>query len=85
MPIQKKRNVGPVVVPAQNLQPVLTVEPLLLDISAAARMLSSTIWTVRNLLWSKKIPFIKIGRRFLIDPADLRDFIARQKSDQIAA
>jgi helix-turn-helix protein len=60
-------------------------EPLLLDIKATARALSSTPWTVRNLLWAKKIPFIKIGRRFLIDPADLRLFIDRQKSDQIAA
>jgi len=60
-------------------------EPLLLDIKGAARVLSSTTWTVRNLLWAKKIPFIKIGRRFLIDPADLRAFIARQKSDQMAA
>jgi len=60
-------------------------EPLLLDIKGAARMLSSTPWTVRNLLWAKKIPFIKIGRRFLVDPVDLRSFIARQKSDQIAA
>jgi len=70
--------------------PILSIdsampEPLLLDIKAAARALSSTPWTVRNLLWAKKIPFIKIGRRFLIDPADLRLFIARQKSVQIAA
>jgi len=60
-------------------------ELLLLDIKATARALSSTPWTVRNLLWAKKIPFIKIGRRFLIDPSDLRGFIARQKSSQIAA
>jgi len=60
-------------------------EPLLLDIKGAAHMLSSTPWTIRNLLWAKKIPFIKIGRRFLIDPSDLRGFIARQKSSQIAA
>jgi excisionase family DNA binding protein len=48
-------------------------------------MLSSTPWTIRNLLWAKKIPFVKIGRRFLIDPSDLRVFIASQKSSQIAA
>ncbi len=60
-------------------------EPLLLDIKGAARMLSSTTWTVRNLLWAKKIPFVKIGRRFLIDPADIRAFIAREKAEQMAA
>jgi excisionase family DNA binding protein len=48
-------------------------------------MLSSTTWTVRNLLWAKKIPFVKIGRRFLIDPADIRAFIAREKAEQMAA
>jgi excisionase family DNA binding protein len=71
----------PTIVPIDAVAP----EPLLLDIKAAARVLSSTTWTVRNLLWAKKIPFIKIGRRFLIDPVDLRAFIARQKSTQIAA
>jgi excisionase family DNA binding protein len=61
------------------------VEPILVDIKGAARMLSSTTWTVRNLLWAKKIPFVKIGRRFLIDPADIRAFIAREKAAQMAA
>ena len=55
-------------------------EPLLLDIPAAARALSTTVWCVRDLLWSKKIPHIKLGRKFLIDPADLRAFVARLKA-----
>ena len=49
--------------------------PLLVDINGAAKLLSSTPWTVRGLLWGRKIPFIKIGKRFLIDPADLRNFL----------
>jgi len=61
------------------------VEPILVDIKGAAHLLSSTAWTVRNLLWTKKIPFVKIGRRFLIDPADIRAFIAREKAEQMAA
>jgi excisionase family DNA binding protein len=64
-------------VPAQT--PVTPPEPLLLDLPAAARALSSTVWTVRGLLWRSEIPHIKVGRRFLIDPADLRAFIARRK------
>jgi excisionase family DNA binding protein len=55
-------------------------ERLLLDILGAARALSTTVWTVRSLLWDGKIPFVKIGRRFLVDPADLRAYIAREKS-----
>jgi excisionase family DNA binding protein len=59
--------------------PAVNSEPLLLDIHGAARALSATPWAVRSLLWDGKIPFVKIGRRFLVDPADLRAYIAREK------
>lgn len=68
-----KRSVVPTVVPSAF------PEPYLLSIPAAARALSCTVWAVRELLWSKQIPYIKIGRRYLIDPADLKAFIDRQK------
>ena len=42
-------------------------------------MLSCSVWVVRSLLWSKEIPHIRIGKKFLIDPADLRAYIQRQK------
>lgn len=58
---------------------VIPSEPLLLDIPGVARALSATPWAVRSLLWDGKIPYIKIGRKHLIDPADLRAFIAREK------
>ena len=58
---------------------VISSEPLLLDIHGAARALSATPWAVRSLLWDNKIPFVKIGRKHLIDPADLRAYIAREK------
>jgi hypothetical protein len=54
-------------------------EPLLVTIPASAQMMGTTIWAMRELLWSKKIPHIKIGKRFLINPADLRAFVASQK------
>ena len=31
---------------------------------------------MRSLLWDGKIPFVKIGRRFLVRPSDLQDYIA---------
>jgi excisionase family DNA binding protein len=91
MPIQRKR-IAPVV-QTPNSQPEpgpdFRIEPgpvpLLVDINGAAKLLSSTPWTVRGLLWARKIPFIKIGKRFLIDPADLGNFIAREKEGQRAA
>jgi len=53
-------------------------EPLLLDIPGAARALSTTVWQIRELPWSKKIPFIKLGRKFLMRPEDLRAFVSRR-------
>jgi len=59
---------------------VSEISPLLLDIKGAAHALSTTTWAVRSLLWEGKIPYIKIGRKFLIDPADLRAFISLEKA-----
>jgi len=56
------------------LPPALPIEPFLVDIRGAARVLSSSVWAVRGLLWSKEIPHIKIGRKFLIDPTDKARF-----------
>ncbi len=62
-----------------SVVPAVSPEPFLLDIHGAARALSTTPWAVRSLLWDKQIPFIKIGRKHLIDPTDLRKFIERSK------
>jgi hypothetical protein len=56
-----------------------TPEPILLDIQGAARALSSSTWSVRALIWDRKITHIKIGKKFLIDPVDLRAFVQREK------
>lgn len=58
--------------------PSVVVPTLLLDVHGAARALSTTPWAVRSLLWDKKIPFIKIGRKFLVRPADLAAYIESQ-------
>ncbi len=63
-----------------ELTPLQPEPPLLVDIKGAARLLSSTVWSVRELLWAKQIPHVRIGRRHLIDPADLRAFVERQKN-----
>jgi hypothetical protein len=75
----KKKSTSVRIVSDPCLQSGSSPTPLLLDIPSAAIALSSTIWSVRSLLWAKKIPHIKIGRKFLIDPADLREFIQRLK------
>jgi excisionase family DNA binding protein len=73
-----RKSVNPV--PEQTPATTAPSSPqLLLDIRATARALSSSVWAIRALLWNNEIPHIKIGRKFLIDPADLRAFIQRKK------
>jgi excisionase family DNA binding protein len=52
------------------------VPRLLLSIPEAAKALGCSVWAVRSLIWDQKLPFLKIGKRFLIDIADIRVFIA---------
>lgn len=56
------------------------VQSILVDLPTAALMLGSTVWSVRELLWSKKIPHVKIGRRFLVTPSDLEAYVQRLKA-----
>jgi excisionase family DNA binding protein len=65
--------------PTISVAPAVNPEPLLLDVRGAARVLSTTVWAIRSLLWNGEVPFVKIGRKHLIDPADLRKFIERSK------
>jgi excisionase family DNA binding protein len=51
----------------------------LLSIPQTAKYLGTTVWCVRSLIWEKKIPFLHLGHRHLIDPNDLEKFIARAK------
>ena len=53
--------------------------PLLVDIKGAAHLLSVGPWAIRELLWGRKLKFIRIGKKFLIDPQDIRTFITENK------
>ncbi|MBI3671010.1 MAG: helix-turn-helix domain-containing protein [Acidobacteria bacterium] len=52
-----------------------TPEPRLLNIKAAALYLSCTVWALRQLVWAKDLPHVRIGRRLLFDRADLDKFV----------
>jgi excisionase family DNA binding protein len=58
-----------------------SVTPRLFTIKQAAQYLSCAVWQVRTLLWSKEIPHIKLGKKFLIDRDDLDSFIDRRLRD----
>jgi excisionase family DNA binding protein len=60
--------------------PIPEVKPILVNLPTAARMLGTTVWAVREILWAKKIPHVKIGRRFLVSPADLEGYVVQLKA-----
>lgn len=56
-----------------------SLKPRLIGISAAASYIGATEWFVRSLIWDRKVPFCRLGKRLLVDPADLDSFITTQK------
>jgi len=54
--------------------------PRLLTLKAAAAYLSCSLWAIRSLVWDKSIPAIRVGRRVVIDRADLDAFIEARKA-----
>jgi hypothetical protein len=62
---------------SNEVKPSLT--PRLLTIPQAAHYLSSTVWAIRQLQWSRTVPFIRLGARILFDVNDLNNFIEAQK------
>jgi hypothetical protein len=68
------------IIPIQtNSLSVSPTEPLLIDLVAAGRMISSPVSTIRRLIRQQHLKPILLGKKFLIDPADLRALIARSK------
>jgi excisionase family DNA binding protein len=54
-------------------------EPRLLSQQEAARYLGISYWTVRDLVFRREIPIVKIGRRVLVDRLDLDAYLDRSK------
>ncbi len=53
--------------------------PRLLTVVAAAAYLSTNVKQVRRLIWGRSVPFIKLGKRHLIDWKDLDAWVERTK------
>lgn len=70
MPVRRKKlSKTPVPIPPQSEQ------PRLLRVPQAAAYLGVKVWSMRRLLRQKKIRFLAIGNRHLIDRGDLDRFI----------
>jgi len=70
--LKRKSSVRSSTVPQET---PLAVQPLLVDIRSAARLLGTTIWCVRTLCWEKKLPHTTLGHRILFRPSDLEAFV----------
>jgi excisionase family DNA binding protein len=52
----------------------------LLSVKEAGTVLGLGQWRVRTLVWRMEIPFVRIGRRIMIDIKDLENFIQANKT-----
>ena len=52
----------------------------LYTIKEAAEYLGRSTWSMRELVWAGKIPFVKDGRKFYFDIKDLDDYIEKNKT-----
>jgi excisionase family DNA binding protein len=55
------------------------VEPRLYDLDAAAEYLCTTVWFLRQQIWNRRIPFLKLGKKYVFDKTDLDVFVDGQK------
>ena len=61
------------------MEPLRASEPRLLSQQDAACYLGISYWTVRDLVFRRELPFVKIGRRILVDRLDLEAYLDRSK------
>jgi excisionase family DNA binding protein len=61
------------------MTPPSSIEPRLLSQQEAAGYLGISYWTLRDLVFRRELPFVKIGRRILVDRQDLDAYLDRSK------
>ena len=64
----------------QSTQSRTVPEPVCVTIPEAARLLSCTVRAVRELLWARKIPYLRVGKRFVIPVEEIRAYVRRVAS-----
>lgn len=50
-------------------------QPRLLTVKTAAQYLSTSVWGIREMVYSKAIPHIRLGKKILIDRKDLDAYV----------
>jgi excisionase family DNA binding protein len=52
----------------------------LYSIKEASVYLGRSVWAVREMLWAGKLPFIRDGKRILLDVRDIDEWIDKNKT-----
>lgn len=52
----------------------------LYSIKEASFYLGRSVWAVREMLWAGKMPYVKDGRRILLDINDMESWIDKNKT-----
>lgn len=72
MPIQKRFK--------KPIAPFMAISgPRLLSVKDAATYLGAHLWAIRQLVRNRELPYVQIGRKYLIDRMDLDRFVERNK------
>lgn len=88
LPKKRDANVQGVPVSKEKIKecsPAPTLVPRLLRIAEAAHYIGGTVWAVRQLIWNKQIPYVRVGKRIVVDRGDLDKWIDRQRAQSGAA
>jgi hypothetical protein len=43
-----------------------------------------SVWGMRELIWSGKVPYIQDGKKIYVDIRDLEDYIERHKTREVS-
>jgi excisionase family DNA binding protein len=59
--------------------PVRQIAKRLYSIDEASIYLGRTVWAVREMVWAGKLPYVKDGRRILLDIEDMETWVEKNK------
>lgn len=72
----------------ENWLPLLggvDVDVMLLDLREASRQVGLSHWTLRLYIRQGKLQAVRLGRRVMIEPDELRRFVRENRADRLAA
>jgi excisionase family DNA binding protein len=61
----------------------MDMERLVFDVKEAARVLSISPWTIRRYITDGKLKPVRIGRRVLIEPAELQRLVEAGRKPRV--